>query len=483
MNMLGASGGFPARGAGPTGPGPGGFNTGVNVGGRPLLAPPQSQAPTGTGLTASLPAGLSFPPGTRLQGEVTGKEKGQFLLRFGEHTLRAQAQVPLEVGQKLLVQVQGEKSGQLHLTIVPKPAQQMSHTDLSEALMHDHMPPSDENLSLAHSMVEHSVPVTRENLTFLKSVLAQVSQHAEQSGSPNQASTPNKVGATFFLQSNNIPVTPQNVLTLATFLTTNPQVGCQLMTLQTEFRKMTESPSARSTRTMELLSEVPGLLGEVVIDPNRQASQKKTAKRLKDLARDMGIEARLGPGGGAEEEDWTLAMALRHIRQGLAKDPEAAHLSRALSMIQELEENLQAHTLINQARTHELYGYFYLQVPLPLVAGDTAEVWIRYRQEEDGSRTVDSQDAKLEFLVCTEHLGELTFVVELFGGSAMVDVGTPSEEVRSFVQRFLPVLAERVQALGWGVTQIGATYRPFTGRRQVVERQDFEQMERLSVEA
>lgn len=234
---------------------------------------------------------------------------------------------------------------------------------------------------------------------------------------------------------------------------------------------------------MELLSEVPGLLGEVVIDPNRQASQKKTAKRLKDLARDMGIEARLGPGGGAEEEDWTLAMALRHIRQGLAKDPEAAHLSRALSMIQELEENLQAHTLINQARTHELYGYFYLQVPLPLVAGDTAEVWIRYRQEEDGSRTVDSQDAKLEFLVCTEHLGELTFVVELFGGSAMVDVGTPSEEVRSFVQRFLPVLAERVQALGWGVTQIGATYRPFTGRRQVVERQDFEQMERLSVEA
>lgn len=478
--MLGLTGGgFPTRGGG--GPqGPGGFNTGVNVGGaRNLLTPPQAQAPQGPTLTARLPMGLSFPPGTLLRGEVSGKEQGQFLLKFGDQTLKAQAQVPLEVGQKLLVQVQGQKDGQLHLTVLPKPAEAMSQADLSEALMHDHVPNSDENLQLAHSMVEHGVPVTKDNLTFLKSVLAEVQQQQ-----PNaQASLPNKVGATFFLQSNNIPVTPQNVATLSHFLTTNPQVGSQLMALQTEFRKMAESPTTSNAKAMELLAQVPGLLGEVVIEPNQALSQRKSSKRLKDLARDMGIEARVGPGGGADQEDWNLARDLQNIRLALQADPDSDKMSHLLGMMQDLEVNLQAHQLINQQKTAELFGFFYFQMPLPLNQGDTAEVWIRYRQENDGSRTVDSEDCKLEFLVCTEHLGELTFVVDLFGDSAIIEVGTPSEEVRNFVDRFLPVLKERVEWLGWDVPQIGATFKAFQGRRQIVERQDFDSMERIRVQA
>lgn len=477
MNMLG--GGFPTRGGGGLPQGPG-FNLGPNVGGtRNLLTPPQAQAPHGPTLTARLPQGLSFPPGTLLRGEVTGKERGQFTLKFGDQTLQAQAEVPLQVGQKLLVQVQGEKGGQLHLTVMPKPGEAMSKGDLTEALMHDHMPASEENIQLAHSMVEHSVPVTKENLTFLKSVLAEVGQ--QQPG--NQASTPNKVGATFFLQSNNIPVTPQNVATLANFLTNNPQVGTQMMQLQTEFRKMAESPTTANAKAMELLSQVPGLLGEVVIEPNQALSQKKSSKRLKDLARDMGIEARVGPGGGPDEEDWNLAKELQLIRQQLESDPDAENLGGVLGMMKDLEDNLQAHQLINQQKTAEQFGFFYFQMPLPLNMGDTAEVWIRYRQENDGSRTVDSEDCKLEFLVCTEHLGELSFVVDLCGDSAIIDVGTPSEPVRTFVERFLPALKERVEWLGWDVTQIGATFRAFQGRRKVVDRQDFDSMERVSVQA
>lgn len=483
--MLGLTGGgFPTRGGGPQGPGgTGGFPPGVNVGGaRTLLTPPQLQGPAGPTLTARLPQGLSFPPGTLLRGQVTAQDKGQFVLQFGDQTLRAEAKVPLEIGQKLTVQVQGEKGGQLHLTVLPRPQEQMSKSDLTEALLHDHMPTSEENIQLAHSMVEHSVPVTKENLTFLKSVLAQVSQQPGQGPNQAQASLPNKVGATFFLQSNNIPVTPQNVATLANFLTTNPQVGTQMMALQTEFRKMAEAPSTISAKSMELLQQVPGLLGEVVIEPNAQLG-RKSAKRLKDLARDMGIEARVGPGGGPDEEDWNLARELQQIRQAIEQEGDGENLAPLLGMMKELEENLQAHQLINQQKTAQQYGFFYFQMPLPLNLGDTAEVWIRFRQENDGSRTVDSEDSKLEFLVCTEHLGELTFVVDLFGDSAIIEVATPSEAVRNFVERFLPALKERVEWLGWDVSQIGATYRAFQGRRKVVDRQDFDQMERVSVQA
>lgn len=490
MNLLGLTGGgFPTRGGGgPQGPGgPGAFHPpGVNVGGaRNLLTPPQLHAPQGPTLTARLPQGLSFPPGTVLRGEVSGKEQGQFLLKFGDQTLKAQAQVPLEVGQKIAVQVQGEKGGQLHLTVLPKTNEQMSKGDLTEALLHDHMPTSEENIQLAHSMVEHSVPVTKQNLTFLKTVLAEVANHQQQQQGPGQtqqASLPNKVGATFFLQSNNIPVTPQNVATLSNFLTNNPQVGSQMMALQTEFRKMAESPTTANAKSMELLAQVPGLLGEVVIEPNQQLS-RKSSKRLKDLARDMGVESRLGPGGGPDEEDWNLARELQHIRQQLEQQPDAESHATILGMMKELEENLQAHQLINQQKTAEQFGFFYFQMPLPLNFGDTAEVWIRYQQENDGSRTVDPEDSKLEFLVCTENLGELTFVVDLFGDSAIVDVGTPSEPVRQFVERYLPALKERIEWLGWDVTQIGATFRAFQGRRKVVDRQDFDNMERVSVQA
>ncbi|MEW6277553.1 MAG: flagellar hook-length control protein FliK [Candidatus Eremiobacterota bacterium] len=465
MQMPGLSGlGGPPVGIGP------GAGAGVQRG---PFAPPAA-APQGPSVTARLPPGLSFPPGTLLRGKVTGEEGGSFLLQLGDQTVRAKSLVPLEVGKPLMFQVQGEKGGQLQLQLLERPTTPLSRVDLAEALMHSHFPASEENVELARSMVEHGMPVTKESLSMLKGMLAQTE------GSP--APVPTRVGATQFLQSNNLPVTPQNVNVLANFLTTNPQVGTQLMALQTEFKRLVESPVAQQNRAIELLSEVPGLLGELVLDPNRQASQKQSSKRLKDLAREMGIESRLGPGAGPEDEDWNLVALMRQMRTSLEPEAERTGLTTALALMKGLEENLEAHQLINQARTAEQFGYFYLQVPLPLREGDTAEIWIRYRKERDGSRTVDREDTTIELLVCTEHLGELTFTLDLAGDTVHLDLGTPSEEVRQFAERYLPALAERVRSLGWTPGRVGATFRPFTGRREVVTREDFESMERYNVQ-
>ncbi len=463
---------------GPPGQGPGSVARG------PLLFTPPGGRGAPAAVTFRLPAQLKtnlqlFNPGRVISGTVAGREGNKVLLNLGEHMVKADSRVQLEVGQRVQFKVQGQNQGQIQLQLVKTPFTKMATADLTQTLTNLKLPVNEGNVALAKTMVEHSIPLTKENIQFFKTVLAQPAAPQAATGQP--ASMPSRVAATSFLQASNLPVTPQNVSNIANFLNSNPQVGAQLFAVNTELRRMTKASAGDGRAAIEMMTGVQGALGDFILEPKRkQTAAKKPSKKLMDLARQTGIETNLGT-FGAGEDAWDLLDMMRKLRGQLQESGEECQ--RLLALLQGLEENLEAQRLINQAKTESDLGFYYLQVPMRLDNEDVAEIWVRYFTDEEGNRCVDPEDTRIEFLVTTEHLGELYYTVDLKGGVVHIDLGTPNEEVREFAARYLPALADRVAGLGWKPGRMGATYRPFSGRRRLVERQDFEELERCDVQA
>lgn len=415
-----------------------------------------------------------FRPGATLRGTVAGQQNGQFFLQLGDQMLKADSRVPLRIGDTISLRVQGENKGQINLQLVSTPLTKMSMADLSQTLTNLKMPVDQGNLNLAKTMVELKIPLTKENFAQMKQVLAQVA------GPNNQAQAmPAKVAATSFLQNSQLPVTPQNVNVLSNFIANNPQAGMQMMSLNTELKKLSDNTNGVTKEMTQMISGIEGKVKGLMMEPKNRHAGKTNPKNMKRMAKQNGIEFNLGPAGAGGGEEWDFPEMLRRMRERLNKDGMGS--KELLALMKGLEENLEAQKLINAAKSESNLGYYYLQ--LPLMGDYNAELWLEYNEDGDGNRTVSMEDTRIEFLVTTEHMGELHFLVDIRKGKCYVDLGTPSQDVRRFATRYLPALAETVKALGWTPGRFRCVYRPHGGRRELVERTDFDELERCDVQA
>ncbi len=473
----------------------GGLGRGGATGGPPVqrqtpFAPPTTGGAAPPAVSLQLPEGASramFRPGATIHGQVAGQQNGQTFLQLGDQMLRAESRVPLRIGDSVSFQVQGEHKGQLHLKLVTTPFQKMSMGDLTQTLTSLRMPVNESNLNLAKALVELKIPLTADNMTQMKQVLAQTAASgpggaASTGAGGNQAAPlPTQVAATSYLQNSQLPVTPQNVTVLSNFLANNPQVGMQMMALNTELRKLTESTHKVNHEITSMIAGVQQQVGKLTLEPKKRFDDgAMNLRNLKKMAKETGIETHMGPAGTGGGEEWDFPEMLKRMRERFSKDGLGSR--ELMSLIKGLEENLQAQKLINGARSESQLGYYYLQLPLQ-GEFDAAEVWLQYYEDGGGQRHVTPEDTKLEFLVTTEEVGELHFTVDLKKGVASVEVGTASEEVRRFAARYLPALAERLGELGWERGRMRSVFRPHSGKRELVERTDFAELERYDVQA
>lgn len=478
MNKLGAQGGFPKTGGPPTG------NTAVPQNRIPGAQSPQGpftppaarpgQPPT---VAARLPAGVFFQPGSVIHGNVAGADgKGNYKLQLGDQTLTAKSSSPLQVGQSVQFRVQGENQGQLMLQQVKTNFTKLDSQDLSTSLATMRLPASEANVQLAKSMVEHGVPLTKENVTSL------MAQTTPPEGVKNPPPIQARVASVLFLQQNQIPVTPQNMLSISQFLASNPQIGQQMFAVSGELKGLARKLESKG---IDLTKELPGILGEkgLLSGEKKTDAPKTPPKKLFNMAKQTGIESNLSLlGGGSMEEDWDIMAEVQRLRFESQSIEGGEGSERLLGLLRDIEGNLEAQKLINQAHPEQLYGFYYLQMPLQKNE-DGVEVWIRYQKEDDGQKYVDPDDCRLEFLVTTENLGELLFTVDVRDSRVQVTVGAASEEIREGLLRYAPLLQERVEWLGYEPVEVAVEYQPDSGRRQLVESTDFEQLEGCNVQA
>jgi hypothetical protein len=430
------------------------------------------------------PQAAMFQPGSTIHGKVAAQENGQFMLRLGDMMMKADSRVPLKVGDPVAFQVQGENKGQVHLKLVTTPFEKMSMNDLSQTMTSLKMPMDEKSMTLAKTMVELKIPLTKENLSELKTSLAET---APQTNTGNTAPLTNRVAATSFLQNGQVPVTPQNVGALSNFMATNPQIGQQMMSLNTEFKKMTEISHKVSKELNEMISQVQAGMGKMTVGDPGPATAKKEAgsgKSMNALAQQAGMQqtsTNMGPGGFGGGEEWDFPAMLRRMRERAGAEGVASE--ELLALMEGLEQNIEAQRLINAAKPESMIGYYYLQLPLNIEGFKHAEVWVQYTEEGNGRRKVDAEETRIEFFVMTDDMGELHFVVDIKDGRVSVDLGTPSHEVRQFACRYLPALAERVRGLGWETGRFRSHFRPHAGQRELVEHTDFEDLERCNIHA
>lgn len=426
-----------------------------------------------------------FAPGSTIHGKVTAQQNGQFTLRLGDMMMKAESRVPLKVGDAVQFQVQGENKGQVHLKLVSTPFEKMSMNDLSQTMTSAKMPMDEKSLTLAKTMVELKIPLTKENLSELQTSLAQTAPKADAA---NQAPLANRVAATSFLQNGQVPVTPQNVSALSNFMANNPQIGQQMLSLNTEFKKLNEFSNKMSKELNEMIGQVQSGMGKMSVgEPGKNKGGKEAGggKSMNALAQQAGMQEKgtnMGPGGFGGGEEWDFPAMMRRVRERAAAEGVASE--DLLALMEGLEQNIEAQRLINAARPESMIGYFYLQLPLNMEGFKHAEVWVQYTEDGQGQRRVDAEETRIEFFVMTDHMGELHFVVDIKDGKVSVDLGTPTNEVRQFAARYLPALAERIRGLGWETGRFRSHFRPHAGgKRELVEHTDFADLERCNIHA
>lgn len=411
-----------------------------------------------------------------LRGQVVGRDGGNVLLRFGQTTLGATTELPLEQGQHVDLQVAGQQGGKWGLQLVSSQLfTAMSEQDVNVALMQMNLPATETHVEVAKAMLSMGLPLSGEDVKSLAQGLAQLPREA----------TPKDVLAAVFLKAGALPVTPGNVQILAHFITEHPFIGAQLVSLQGGFRRLLRDDSSRASMSeflVQMLEEAPGVLGELVLEPHH-ASGRKAQRRLHDMAFQAGIES-MGPHAGddVDMQEWLKSLRERLRQQGGTLAGQAAGL------LGDLEQNLAAMRLMNSAAAAE-QGSFYLQIPLA-PSQLTAEARILYHVDSQGQPVVDDDNVVIELRVPTEMLGVVSWRIEVTGGLVAFDVAVDTEAGRAAVAEHLHVLMARVEGLGYTVAAPvcraaekteEAEQAGFGGVR--VPGQAFERLERVDIQA
>ncbi|MCE1247649.1 MAG: hypothetical protein LWY06_13485 [Firmicutes bacterium] len=449
--------------------------------GKPGMAQGQTPATgTDTGqafFKVSLPKGFTPAQGQTMWGTVSNRQGGFVTLQFGKFSMMAQTNMPLAEGQRIQVAFRGINGGQAELSLLKTAMfSRMSESDIAHTLSQMNVPPDGKNMTVAKGMLEFGIALNPRNFGEITKALAQLPA----------APTMTDMASCSFLRMCNIPLTAGNVMIISRFIAHNPMLGAQLFELQAAYDKdLKKGKSNISNELMQHLEELPGVLGNYMVDPSKQNKQKMQ-KNIENLARDSGIERTEYRGGSRDNEDeWELLALTRKIQQA---DPEAlgergTTLRRVVEIVERMEHNLQAQQLINTGKPGGEMAYYYLQVPVRLDNETvTAEVRVKYYDEEDG-RVVDPDDTRIEFDVTTDRLGVMHFTLNVSNGVIDLDVGSCRDEITTFVDRFIPALKYNLTKIGYAIGRFRSMTLDQIERPSLVKRESLETIERVNVQA
>lgn len=450
------------------------------TGAKPGNVPSQSQQPMQPGqMQMKLPQGFRMPQqGTTLFAQVAGKDGQGYLMRMGDQLLRAQSGTPLQVGQSVQMKVQADQpqtGGQMRMQLVPGGQARHSAGELADSLSNMKIPLSENSMETAKAMVESKVPLTKDNLQTMQ----RLTQMPE--GSKSQPPMQDRVSSVVFLQQNNLPVTPQNMSCLANFLAQNPQLGQQMACMNDELKRLIEKGGGDAKQFDDMremvLEAIEGSGGSI-----GKTKEKKSPppKKFFNAAKQAGIEFGTSPFPGSDEDEWELLANYRELRRKAGQELGEEETQEFSRMLNEAEETVQAQRLLNRAILGEI-GCLYFQVPIRF--REDAEIWLYFRRKGGGKDDSLSDEFRAEFLVTTEFLGNLFFIVEVAAVEVSVVIEVENETTQEFVSRYAVVLQERIAMAGWKCLGVSVTGRKTVPGNPWIKHEEINEMVSYDVQA
>lgn len=384
-----------------------------------------------------------------------------------------EAFTPTEKGVQLPVKGNAPESAQNTALLRAQTFTPMTESDIASTLTGLKIPLTQENITLAKGMLEHGLTLTTENFREMNETLAMLPKRL-----------PSDMQAATFLKLSNLPITSHNVTVLSNFITSHPLIGAQLFEIQFEFRKFVDGNKRVSKDIADMLGKVPGIVGEYILD-GKNNTRTKNSKAFQKMAQQVGIE-KMGEGWWQDDE-MDLMRMLISLRSKLSKEgmgEEESVVKKLIQLLLQIEENIAAQQLINTGKKNNETSFYYAQLPMRLDEKEmTAEVRIYYTTDYQENSKIDEDQTIIEFSVTSEHLGALYFHLEINHGIINVDVGTRDEEVRAFVEKYLPALMENMKKLAYTPAQARSYVAGEVGHSpQIIEVQQFEKLERVDLQ-
>lgn len=401
----------------------------------PTTSPFQTALSRNT-LAADADAGLLRGAENEAVASDTPEQSDQVLVFFGASPAGVSSEVPQATSSGPVFTTTGAGQAEARPDSAGAQSSTVTQTDLSAVLLDLKMPASESRLEQARVLVEHGIPLTRENLQELNHVLSALPQ----------APTEHDLSAAVLLKTSGQALTPESLSVLAGFLASQPLLGNQLTQIDKllkRFRQRLEE--AHGEGVGDELDRLPGMLGALSVQPTG-SRRPSTRAALQQLALQVGLDQRSGQSEEAQQDyvEW-LRFLCDHLADLNSTEVAAASLRDALL---ELADNLQAQALLNAAALEQASGY--LQIPLQPQA-TTAQACLIYHQEGHVPVGEGAAPAQLELTVPTEYLGELHYRLTLEGSRVHVEILVGDDETREHVMTHVADLVDNLERIGYHV--------------------------------
>jgi hypothetical protein len=356
--------------------------------------------------------------------------------------------------------------------------------ELAEHLTKLNIPSTPENMKLAKSLLEFKMPLTRENLQDVKLALALMTKK-----------TDGDLQAGAFMKLKSMNMTPENAKSLQSLFSQNGDMSKQMDQLQNmakffaaSGRGLINDPSLAG-----LLSQMVGMFGDMM--PKPQDGEKKIAKKLKDLAGEVGIDDEDGSVDKAKGKKSSCRGTLgklkkkfedkiSKLKQHSGKDREDL-LKETADLIDGLDENLEAQRLINNSPSVDDESFLYLQVPLKMPDNTTKTVHIKFEYEYDlnGQKFVNPKNTHIEFSIETEHMGIINIIMNLNKRRISCYFETENQKVRHHINRYGPELIKKFQDKAYKITDWDCNIekKPVSFPQNLLEKEEFALIDTLDV--
>ncbi len=320
-------------------------------------------------------------------------------------------------------------------------ARQFTQVDLKELLISQNIADTELNEKLATAMLRYGVEVSKSNFAKLSAMVGT---------DPSQTTQE----AAILLLMKGID-SPAAAKTLTKFLSENPQLAAQLLSLKGNISDLIAALSmGKGILNDQMLAQIVAIL----------------AQFDKELDNVPGKYKFSGKGSMGRSEISSDLRALKAILDGVpGKEnlPDSAegqiiesNINATSNRLEQMIQSVISQAMLSKQSAKPEVNYSYYQIPNALVKPPTTVDLIVKRSDKEGGKKIDPQDTQIIMSLETLNLGRIAVHMAIKGKNVEFLFNTQNDEVKSIVAGNSKELASSVSGKDFAVPKIQVNVNP-----------------------
>jgi len=318
----------------------------------------------------------------------TSKEKAQSVQTQREIQAAIQAAKSAEAQKTISPQEAAKIQAALKQQLAAETARAYTQADIQNLLIAQNIPVNSANENLAVTMLRYGIEVSNSNFSTLLAMMG---------ANPGQTT----IEAAIILFSKGVN-SPEAVKTLSQFLSENPQLAAQLMSLKGNVSDL-----------LSALSLGGGIINDKLL-AQLTAILSKFMQELENVPKKYKFS---GDGSMGRAELSSDMRALQALLNGVPKEnlPDTAegqiidsNLRATSNRLNQTIEGLTSQALLSKQTPNETVNYSYYQIPNPMTQPMSTVDIIVKRSTSEGGKKIDENNAEIIMSLDTENIGKIT---------------------------------------------------------------------------